>query len=261
MALERTIERRGFLKLLGAFATTSFVDGTLLRRLAETGPRFESTFLMYHELSAARLQRDLLHLIGRGYQPISLETVVGFLNGELGVPRGLATFHVTCDDGLESQFNAVLKAVGQIQTQTGLFVPVTFFAITKFEDPKGPVEEIPEDTPSYNDRVHRYMTKGQLIRLIKAGHRVENHTVNHPDLSRLSEGSRNAEVEIGEQRIEALWRLAGVPRNYRAFAFPYGCYQGQTGYIGGLYDVAFATIPTTVHSAATRYSLGRKRTV
>lgn len=256
--LDRQVERREFLKLMGAFLAGIPMNRIMPEGLVRREPRFESTVLMYHELSAARLKRDLLYLTRRGYQPISLETLIGLLNGETKIPPGQRTFHVTCDDGLASQFNPVFQAMGDIQGETGLFVPVTFFVITKFEDPRGPIEEVPDDTPSYSDRVHRYMTKGQLIHLIQAGYRIENHTVNHPDLTRLSQGARNAEVEIGEQRIEALWRLAGVPRKHRAFAYPYGRYRDQTEYIRNLYDVAFSTIATTTHSLSTRYILGRR---
>lgn len=235
------------------------LNGSLFSKVQAADIELQSTFLMYHQMSALQLKVDLLSYIRQGYQPISLETLIGYFNQEVEIPLGLPTFLVTCDDGLASQYKAVMSAVDDVRRQTEWFVPVNFFVLTKFDDPRGPLEEVPDDTPSYSDGVHQYMTKGQLIELIQAGYRVENHTVNHPDLTRLDVNNRNADVEGGEARIKTLWKLAGRERKYRAFAYPYGRYQGQEDYIGGLYDVAFSTMNTVSHSQQTRWRLGRAR--
>lgn len=102
------------------------------------------------------------------------------------------------------------------------------------------------------------MNKGQIIDLITRGHRVENHTVNHANLPTLPTGARNAEVEVGEERITALWRIAGMERKNKLFAYPYGRYQGQTEYIESLgYNLAFSTIRRERHASQDRYTLGR----
>ena len=259
MDLETKLNRREFLQYLAALSIKS--QGNLERLFnVEKEITIQSTFLRYHEISFLKLKTDLLNLINQGYQPISLETLIGTLDDKITIPQGLSTFFVTFDDGLASQYEQGAKALEEVEKETGWFIPVTLFAMTKFENLPLPIEEIPEETPSYNDRAHRYLTKRQLIEMIKKGHRVENHTVNHADLRRLSDGARNAEMIEGKNRIRALWKLAGREKKYSAFAYPYGIFEGQVEYVKNLnYDVAFSNLPTISHSSLNRYFLGRIR--
>lgn len=218
----------------------------------------DSSFLMYHEMSYLKLKSDIMGLIGRGYQPISPDTVVNILNGVTEVSPGLKTFMVTCDDSLASQYYSILRAIPEIQLETGYFVPVTICAITKLDDPDVPVEQLSFDTPMYNDSVHRYLTLGQIIDLIQAGHIIGNHTVNHAVLPNLEEGNRNVEVEGAEQRIDTIYRMAQVKRPARIFAYPLGRYMGELSYIEQLgFDLALSTISTTIHTPQTRLYAGR----
>ena len=278
MSVEQEVTRRKFLGLcLGAAggitaailpfsAIESVASG--LESLAQSVPQpveiseFQTTVLTYHEVTAARLKSDLVARLQRGEQPIALETMIHYLNGEWSAPE-VPTFLVTCDDGLLSQYDAVLEAIDYIQDQSGWFIPVTFFALTKLKDFHGPFETMPGNTPCYNDGVHKYMTKNQLINLIQRGHRVENHTINHTNLLAITLvgeiGKRNDEVERGEERINKLWELAGAQRKYKTLAYPYGAYNDDlVGYIEDLgYDAAFSTQRTVTHSLDTRFILGR----
>ena len=216
-----------------------------------------SRFLMYHEVTDRGMTLELISLIRAGYQPISLGTFVKALRGEITIPQNFPTFMVTCDDGLLTQYTQGLRVVANVERETGWFVPLTLFVMTRLEGLPN-IEEIPDDTPSFNDRVHSYMTKGQIIELIKKGHFVENHTIDHMDITQLSENERSLQVEGGEERINALWELAGRERTCRAFAYPYGRFRGQEKYIESLgYDLAFTTLQTTQHSSLTPYTLGR----
>lgn len=221
-------------------------------------PPYYCENLAYHEMTAERLYEDIITLLGRGYQPVSLETQIGHLNGDLVIPSDLQTFMVTADDARLSQYEAIIQATAKVEKEKGWFVPVILFVMTQFMNYPLPVEEIPDNTPLYNDWVNNFMTKRQIIELIKRGFRAENHTVNHAKLPLLTEGARNAEVEDGERKIEALWRLARVKRKYKAFAYPYGLYQGQTDYLRWLkYDIAFTTQQRYVHTPESRLTIGR----
>lgn len=233
-------------------------------RREEAEPMLNSSFLLYHEVSYYHLKNTLLGLIGQGYQPISLETLIRCLDSKQKVPQGLPTFLVTFDDGRLSQYEQGLKALEEVENETGWFVPSLFFVMTKFEDLPLPIEAIPEETPCYNDGIHQYLTKGQLIELIKRGHWVDNHTVNHPNLlnPNLSELARNADIIEGQRRIQTLWKIAGRKKTYEAFAYPFGQFRGLEDLIKSTgYHVAFSTQPTTEHSVLTRYSLGRVREI
>lgn len=248
------MERRMLLKVLGLVPLNRELISFLFK---EQEVRISSRFLMYHEVTDRGMTLELVSLIQAGYQPISLETLVGVFRGEIIIPQNLKTFMVTCDDGLLSQYEEGLKAVERVERETGWFVPLTLFVMTRFEGLAN-IEEIADDTPSFNDRVHSYMTKGQIVELIKKGHFVENHTIDHINITQLSESERSLQVERGEERINTLWELSGRERTCRAFAYPYGRFRGQERYIKSLgYDLAFTTLQTTQHSSLTPYTLGR----
>lgn len=248
------ISRRNLLK---AAAFAPFSTEALRLAAQEREIRITSSVLTYHEVNAAGMTSEVVGLIRRGYQPLSLGTFTDALKGDAVIPSGLSTFLVTCDDGLLSQYEQGLQAVDSIERQTGLFVPLTLFTMTRF-DGLPLTEDLPDSTPSFRDNIHRYMNKGQLMEMIQLGHYVENHTIDHMDITRISGDRLRDQVELGEQQIDTLWDLAGRDRVSRAFAYPYGRYAGRTAYIESEgYDVAFTTVGSTQHSSSNRFSLGR----
>lgn len=215
--------------------------------------------LMYHEVGSKKLTADLLQRIRGGAQPISAETFVQAFSGNIALPPQQRFFFVTLDDGRLSQYRAVLDATQTVLGSEGVFVPATFFAITKFDDPRGPIEEISGNTPSYRDGKNSYMSRDQLVELIRLDHWVDNHTVNHPDLSILGIGARSSELEIGRQRINSLWNLAEKEKPWQLFAYPYGSFNDSIlSDINSLgYSLAFSTRPITNHLVSQRLYLGR----
>jgi len=222
---------------------------------------FTSSVLYYHEVTRGRITSDIIDLIKRGFQPLSLDTFIGTLNGEVDISSD-PTFLVTCDDSLLSQYTEVLPAIEAIKRETGIFVPLTFFSIMRFEDlGYKTIDEMPNDTPAFNDGTHRYMTKAHLIDILQQGHYVQNHTVHHTNLTRLTDEELKNEVRYGELRADELWKAAGLNRKGKAFAYPYGAFgRREQDYLASFgYDVAFSTAPTTNHNLSQRHRLGRLR--
>ncbi|HEX6511240.1 MAG TPA: polysaccharide deacetylase family protein [Chloroflexota bacterium] len=255
------VSRRRLLKLAGgASAWVAMAP----RALAAAPVPFVSEFRMYHEVSYAAFKSELLGLLDAGAQPLSIETIVGALNGEVAIPPGLRTFHITWDDARLSQYTDGWPAIRDVQRERGVFVPVTGFLITKFDHLPLAVQDVPPDTPCYHEdgnlpTNHRFMTKAQAIELIQHGIHAANHTVNHADLPALASGAMQGEIALAEQHIQALWDQAGVLRPVKVFAYPYGRFNADIiAVLQGLgYDAAFSTIGSTRHSAAKRWTLGR----
>lgn len=238
-----------------------FQKGKIVQEAKEvTVPPLNATFPVYHDgLRASTLKRDILNYLSRGFVPITLDHVVAHFNGDIEIPSSLPTFMVTCDDGYASQYEAVLRATEDVFQETGFFIQVVFFVMTKFNDISLPMKDIPGNTPSYNDGVNKYMPKDQLIEVIEEGHRVEAHTPNHGHLTRLREDARRAEVLDGKLHVQELWKLTGKEKKTSTFAYPYGEYNNQIieSVKEAHYDIAFSTNRTTFHSPADRYNLGR----
>lgn len=251
--------RRTFLKVLAAVPFTTEPMATLLQEVPRREIRLNTTVLFYHSVSAATLTSHAVSLIRRGAEPISLE---GFNNNLKGITddlNGTQTFMVTLDDGYYSQYSEVLQDVENIGRQTGRFVPVTFFVMTKFNG-QPITEELEDDTPSFNDgtRGHVYMDKGQVIDLIRCGHDIQDHTANHVPLTTVSGDRLYAEVEVAEEKIDRLWELAERERLVRAIAYPNGLYRGREAFVEGEgFDLAFTTAPMTVHSSLRPFAIGR----
>lgn len=198
------LSRRTFLKALGV---APFSAEPFLSLLREREIRLATSVFTYHEVSAAKMTSDVVSLIRRGYQPLSLDTFVLALKGEIEIPPGLPTFLVTCDDGLLTQYTQGLQAVDNIERQTGYFVPLTLFTMTRFEG--FPIsEDLPDEIPSFNDGRHRYMNKGQLVDMLRRGHYLQNHTADHMSVTQLSGERLRDQIEVSEGKIDALWELA-----------------------------------------------------
>jgi peptidoglycan/xylan/chitin deacetylase (PgdA/CDA1 family) len=260
------VPRRGFLKAASAISASAALSlAGIPAALAQTATPFESEFRTYHEIDYRAFKQDLLGLLDRGSQPISIETIVGALNGTLTIPQGARTFHITWDDARLSQYTDGWRAIQEVRQERGIFIPVTAFLITKFEHlSAATMADVPDNTPCYSEDgdfpgKHRYMTKAQVIELIRQGVHAGNHTVNHPDLPTLSQGAMEGELVVAEQRIQGLWDLAGVRRPVKVFAYPYGDFNGSViSVLQALhYDAAFSTIGNSLHSAKERFVLGR----
>ena len=256
------LTRRRFLTLAGMLSAAAVCPSAAL---AQEAAPFRSEFRVYHEIQYALFKHDLLGLLDGGAQPISIETIVGALNGSLTIPAGIRTFHITWDDARLSQFTDGWRAIQEVQRERGIFIPVTAFLITKFEHlPVASMAAVPDGTPCYSEDgdfpgKHRYMTKAQVVELIRGGVHAGSHTVNHPDLPSLGEGAMEGELVLAEQRIQGLWELAGVPRPVKVFAYPYGRFNDRIiAVLRSLrYDAAFSTIGNPLHSVRERFILGR----
>ena len=132
----------------------------------------------------------------------------------------------------------------------------------KFNDPDVPIEDVPDDTPSYVDgsKTNVFLTKGNIFELADNDVSPYNHTARHGDLPTLSIGARNAEVEIGGDRINVFRRILGLKPKYDIFAYPFGHYLRQMEYIQDLgYAAALSTEQTNIHTSATTFHDGRIR--
>jgi peptidoglycan/xylan/chitin deacetylase (PgdA/CDA1 family) len=259
--------RRRFLQLIGSVSAAAAASAlSIPRALAQQAPApFYCEVRTYHEVRYPLFKQDLLALLDRGLQPISIETLVGALNGAISLPSGLRTFHITWDDARLSQYTHGWPAIQDVQQARGVFIPVTAFLITKFDHlPIAIMADVPDNTPCYREdgnlpTNHRFMTKAQAIDLIRKGVHAGNHTVDHADLPTLSQGDLEGQIASAEQRIQGLWDLAGVSRPVKVFAYPYGHFNASA--IQALqalgYDAAFSTIANAWHSAQERWTLGR----
>jgi peptidoglycan/xylan/chitin deacetylase (PgdA/CDA1 family) len=184
--------------------------------------------------SRTLLSRVLDALLGAGYRPTTLASVDSAMQGETDPPSGCLV--LTFDDALFSQYTNGLPVL------EAYHVPAVFFVM-----------------PAFADGVHRYMTAAELRALRDAGHEVEAHTCNHPNLVRLAlvgDAQLMAELIDCKQTIET---MVGEPVAY--FAYPYGAANGVVlnGIARAGYRAAFTTRPSALLSASNPLLLPRIR--
>lgn len=139
------MERREFLRFL---ATAPFLNYVEFIFPVETVPTLDAAFLMYHEISYPSFKRDLLGFLEREYIPLSADALIGLFDNGFQAAREPFLF-VTLDDGRESQYWGAIRAVDDIFQEMGIFIPLTFFVMTKFNNFTGEIDQVPEETPSY----------------------------------------------------------------------------------------------------------------
>jgi len=252
------LSRRSF---LGAGVAAALLPARLLAAAAPQAFQVQTRY--YHEIDYATFKAGLLRLLDGGWQPLSIEAIVGALNGAVTIPGGLKAFHVTWDDSRLSQYTDGWRAISEIQQERGLFIPVTAFMLTMFDHLPLAMNQVPPATPCYTEQggraSHHFFTKAQAVELIANGIHAGSHTVDHADLPRLSPDALQGQLITAEQRIQALWDEAGVKRPVKVFAYPYGDFNPSVvSAVQGLgYDAAFSTRPVALYQAADRFVLGR----
>lgn len=227
--------------------------------VASAEPIFTSSFLVNHEINPVIFKRQIISRIRAGEQPISSETAVNAINDPSIIPPGLKTFWVTADDGLATQ-KVIPGVLREIEDETGWSVPVLLGIMTQFGHPTDPIEQIPLNTPTYieGNNKHSYLTLGEVIDLMQSGIEFADHTPDHAILSKLSIGDRNAQLVVGEERLDKIYEMAGIPRKKRILVFPNGDYSGQLEVVESLeFDLALSTERTTAHPRSTKFHSGR----
>lgn len=204
---------------------------------------------MYHALAEERspisltpamFEWQMRWLYTNRYQVLSLTTVVQALQNHTPLPKRAVV--ITFDDGFESIYThafPILSAYG---------FPATVFLVGDFCSGYN-------DWPGQPSFIPRYSLLNWLQIREMAQHGIEfgAHTMRHPRLDRLPFDRSAYEIEMGKVMIE---NQLGRPVEF--FAYPYGCYNGQTkALVSQLYTGACSTQLGVVDLKSDRFALPR----
>lgn len=258
MSTEATRDRRQiFAYLAGSVvATKNYLAHQ--REQKEIIPRsFEVVSLTFHEVAKSdQILETIYPFLENGYIPLSIHDILQALHGKVDLSQR-KSFLITLDDGLQSQKNAVL-AVEYAERSWGVVLPLLFAVITQFAYYQD--DRIPLDTPSYNDHVHEYLTKKDILKIMENPNcHLANHTFNHADLTSLAEHDLLGEITIAQRRLSVLYQEAGRKKVPKVLIYPFGRYNNHViKTISALnFEAAFTTEHDTQYSAEKRYRLGR----
>lgn len=157
-------------------------------------------------------RKELQQMYDEGYRPITLHE---FLDNKIDLPIGKSPVVLTFDDSRKTQFNYLPD--GSIDPDCAIGILEEF----NRQHPDWPVratffvQPVPQTRaffgqPEFSDR--------KLQELIKMGCEVENHTLTHPRLRRLSD--ERVQKEIAGCQVEIQKALPG--HKVDVLALPYG---------------------------------------
>jgi N-acetylglucosaminyldiphosphoundecaprenol N-acetyl-beta-D-mannosaminyltransferase len=224
----------------------------LLSRYAPARDPLAPRILCYHGVSAHsgdewtvrpdRL-RAQMEWIREHRVPVSLDRVVGWLQGQEDLPPGAVA--VTFDDG----FQGVLREAVPILRDTG--IPATLFVTSGLA--RGGANAA---HPSFQVK-HALLRPEEVREVRKAGWTIGSHGLSHAPLARLD--ARSARHELVDSRHE-LEDLLGEP--VTLLAYPYGTpgtVSARDRALASLsgYEAAFMAVTGPLHRDDPRFSLRR----
>lgn len=199
-----------------------------LRRAVGAG-ELRLPVLMYHRISGdpeagvapyykcntspAVFRRHMAQLAREGYRTMALAELAGRLaRGEPLVPK---TVVITFDDGFRDFYTEAFPALQEHHFTASVFLPTAF---------------IRQERRSFKGA--ECLTWDEVRQLRQAGIEFGSHTVNHPELVKLSLAGVERELRVSKEEMEQ--QLA---EKVTAFTYPYAFPQDDTEFAGALRDL------------------------
>jgi peptidoglycan/xylan/chitin deacetylase (PgdA/CDA1 family) len=214
-ARERGEARGGPVAPPGA-ASGTLAPATAAARQARANELGEVPVLMYHRIepkaqtsldrTPQELVAELEHLARSGYVPV---TAAEFVSGRIDIPAGRHPVVLTFDDGDPSHF--ALDAQGNPRPDTAVGILMDF---ARGHPGFRPVATFYVNQEPF--QLHEAAGAG-LRWLVGHGFDVANHTMTHPDLTRMSKEVVQQEISRDERQIRLL-----TGAHATTLAFPFG---------------------------------------
>jgi len=178
--------------------------------------------LMYHMVSEpkttaevkyacppSQFEKHIQMLLSEGFKPISIEAVDSYYSQNSPIPD--KAFLITLDDGFEDNYTNAFPILQRYN------IPALIYLVTGL---LGKTNQW-VSAPTFSER--KMLSWWQILEMANHGIRFGSHTVSHPKLTELDDGSVNEELIQSKQIIEDQLGL-----ECRHFAYPYGLLTEKT---------------------------------
>ncbi len=154
----------------------------------------------------AEFMRQMTWLNAAGYCPVTLDAVLGHVNGTCPVPENAV--HITFDDGFVGVFDHAFPVLKKLQ------IPATLFALPA---------TITNEWMWRRGFPRRALLSGAQLRMLAdEGLTIGSHTRTHPRLPEISPHDAQTEITTSKAELETL-----LGREVAHFAYPYGLFNDQ----------------------------------
>ncbi|WP_051273423.1 polysaccharide deacetylase family protein [Desulfotruncus alcoholivorax] len=209
--------------------------------------------LMYHMVSdwshrralavpVKEFDRQMWYLHQRGYQVMSLETILKKLNSGEPLPR--KTVAITFDDGYQDNYINALPVLKKYHFPATVFMPCSLVGEKNLWDIKRGKAEV------------KMLTREQIAEMMFHKISFQAHTSNHVVLTDVSPARARKEI------FDSKAGLAGITgKNVEIFCYPSGRYNNQIkGYVKAAgFNYAFTTRQGRIKPGDDPYTLKRIR--
>ena len=195
-------------------------------------PRFEYSIT---RITPSRFARHLDRLVELGYTTVRLSDVVETVRQ--GNPMPDRAVALAFDDGFESVYKYALPLLQERGMAATVFPVVDYIGREDGWD------------VNIGGRQFRHLTWEQLGRLWDTGFEIGSHTLNHPDLTRLSPQQIRYELETSRCRLQD---KLGVPAD--VLSCPFGKYSPLVGRLSA--DAGYSGVVIVRKPQASRVDAG-----
>jgi glycosyltransferase involved in cell wall biosynthesis/peptidoglycan/xylan/chitin deacetylase (PgdA/CDA1 family) len=211
------------------------------RPVSESGGGVRVFF--YHSVDSgkplANFQKQIDYLRENGYQIISVEDVISYINGQKELSSGSVC--LTFDDGYYDNFGSLFPLLRKYE------VPAAIFLVANYM--------VPNSSKEIDLKVgERFLSWGEIKEMAGSGMNIGSHGYHHRDLTTLHPERAFLEILRSKRLIEE-----NISGKVRYFSYPYGRYNDTTRDLvkRAGFDAAFTTTPGSIKPGDDPYALKR----
>jgi glycosyltransferase involved in cell wall biosynthesis/peptidoglycan/xylan/chitin deacetylase (PgdA/CDA1 family) len=197
----------------------------------------------YHSVDSgkplANFQKQIDYLRENGYQIISVEDVISYINGQKELSSGSVC--LTFDDGYYDNFGSLFPLLRKYE------VPAAIFLVANYM--------VPNSSKEIDLKVgERFLSWGEIKEMAGSGMNIGSHGYHHRDLTTLHPERAFLEILRSKRLIEE-----NISGKVRYFSYPYGRYNDTTRDLvkRAGFDAAFTTTPGSIKPGDDPYTLKR----
>ena len=197
----------------------------------------------YHSVDSgkplANFQKQIDYLRENGYQIISVEDVISYINGQKELSSGSVC--LTFDDGYYDNFGSLFPLLRKYE------VPAAIFLVANYM--------VPNSSKEIDLKVgERFLSWGEIKEMAGSGMNIGSHGYHHRDLTMLHPERAFLEILRSKRLIEE-----NISGKVRYFSYPYGRYNDTTRDLvkRAGFDAAFTTTPGSIKPGDDPYALKR----
>ncbi len=176
--------------------------------------------LMFHYITNAQFSKfeNLIFYLKKNFKILSPNEFEDIILGKKKILED--SILLSFDDGYKSQFNVTKKILNKYKIKALFFITLNFIKMRSKKDTKKFLQNNLRVVTDYkkNFEYVKNMNESDVKNLLKKGHKIGAHTINHSDLPNISSISQKKEIILFKKNFVKQFKNRKVDH----FAFTFG---------------------------------------